>query len=58
MANQFFSINPKILEEYCKDLFMGYGLSEEHAWIVSKSLVDADLRNVISHGVVRVRELC
>jgi ureidoglycolate dehydrogenase (NAD+) len=54
MSNQFFNINSKTLEEYCKDLFVGYGLSEEDAWIVSKSLVDADLRNVISHGVVRV----
>ena len=48
-----FRVNYKKLENYCKKIFMGNGLSEEDAGIVADSLVDADLRNVASHGVVR-----
>lgn len=35
-------------------IFEGVGLPESQAWIVADSLVDADLRGVSSHGVVRV----
>jgi LDH2 family malate/lactate/ureidoglycolate dehydrogenase len=43
----------KKLQRYCARLFEGAGLLPEHAAIVAESLVQADLRGVDSHGVVR-----
>jgi ureidoglycolate dehydrogenase (NAD+) len=54
MAGEFYHVEPEDLKVYCKEIFMGHGLSEEDAKVVTASLVEADLRNVISHGVVRV----
>ncbi|HUC90466.1 MAG TPA: Ldh family oxidoreductase [Paenibacillus sp.] len=41
------------LQQYVAGLFNGAGLSRENAEIVAESLVQADLRGVDSHGVVR-----
>ena len=54
MAVKLYHVDPKELLVYCKEIFIGHGLSEEDAKQVASSLVDADLTNVISHGVVRV----
>ncbi|WP_245805859.1 Ldh family oxidoreductase [Bacillus alkalicellulosilyticus] len=41
------------LEQFCAKLFEKAGLSERESHIVAQSLVEADLRGVDSHGVVR-----
>lgn len=41
------------LQEFCKQVFMKAGVPEKIAAIVAESLVQADLRGVDSHGVVR-----
>ncbi len=49
-----YKVNYKELEEFVRDIFIKYGINEKNSKIISESLVDADLRNVISHGVMRV----
>ncbi len=39
-------------------IFMGYGLSAESAQIVADNLVEADLRGVSSHGIMRTKSYC
>lgn len=41
------------LELFCKEVFIKAGVSDQRAEIVAKSLIEADLRGVDSHGVVR-----
>jgi len=41
------------LQNYCSNLFVSAGVSQEKADIVAESLIQADLRGVDSHGVVR-----
>lgn len=41
------------LQDFCYQVFMKAGLPEPSAAIVAESLVEADLRGVDSHGVVR-----
>nr|WP_309101836.1 Ldh family oxidoreductase [Fredinandcohnia onubensis] len=41
------------LQNYCSNLFVCAGVSREKADIVAESLIQADLRGVDSHGVVR-----
>lgn len=41
------------LAQYCAGLFTAAGVSREHADIIAESLVQADLRGIDSHGVVR-----
>lgn len=43
----------KKLEQFCAALFMKAGAAPSHAQMVAESLVQADLRGVDSHGVVR-----
>lgn len=43
----------KKLQHYCSTLFVKAGVSQEQADIVAESLIQADLRGVDSHGVVR-----
>lgn len=49
-----FKVNYQKLQKLGQQIFMAKGLSKKDAWTVAESLVDADLRNVVSHGVVRV----
>ena len=49
-----YSVQKNDLADYCGKIFEGMGLSKENAGSVVNSLIDADLRNVSSHGVVRV----
>lgn len=49
-----YNVKADFLISYCKDILIGYGVTPENAEIVSKSLVEADLRNVTSHGVMRL----
>lgn len=49
-----YKVTAEKLINYCADILKGYGVKEENAKIVAKSLVDADLRNVSSHGVIRL----
>lgn len=41
------------LQSFCTDVFEKAGLPKENALVVAESLVEADLRGVDSHGVVR-----
>lgn len=41
------------LQQFCSDLFIKVGVSKENAEVVADSLIQADLRGVDSHGVVR-----
>jgi LDH2 family malate/lactate/ureidoglycolate dehydrogenase len=43
----------KKLQQYCAELFKAAGVPQGHANIVAESLIQADLRGVDSHGVVR-----
>lgn len=49
------AINPKRLEQYITRLFSNAGVPDHYAHIVAESLVQADLRGVDSHGVVRAK---
>ena len=46
--------SPKELNRFGKDIFQKVGFSEDHAELISSSLVLANLRGVDSHGVVRI----
>ncbi|WP_191562648.1 Ldh family oxidoreductase [Metabacillus idriensis] len=41
------------LQQFCSEVFINAGVSREEAALVSESLIQADLRGVDSHGVVR-----
>lgn len=41
------------LEEFCSAIFVKAGVSQEDAKVIADSLIQADLRGVESHGVVR-----
>ncbi|MDC3417580.1 Ldh family oxidoreductase [Aquibacillus salsiterrae] len=41
------------LQQFCCDIFVKAGVADEKAKIVAESLIQADLRGVDSHGVVR-----
>jgi len=43
----------KKLEQFCAALFRNAGAAPDHAQMVAESLIQADLRGVDSHGVVR-----
>jgi LDH2 family malate/lactate/ureidoglycolate dehydrogenase len=43
----------KKLQQFCYEVFVNAGVSKENAEIVAESLIQADLRGVDSHGVVR-----
>jgi LDH2 family malate/lactate/ureidoglycolate dehydrogenase len=47
-------IRPEVLEKAVTSIFVGSGLRPKDAAVVANSLVEADLRGVSSHGVVRV----
>lgn len=51
---QQIQIDHKELEQFARKIFHQAGLSDEHAQIVGKALVTANLRGVDSHGVVRL----
>lgn len=54
MSTETRAIAPGQLKETVAAIFVGNGLPATDAAIVADSLVDADLRGVSSHGVVRV----
>ncbi|MBM7570211.1 Ldh family oxidoreductase [Aquibacillus albus] len=41
------------LQQFCTDVFVEAGVEKEKAKVVAESLIQADLRGVASHGVVR-----
>ena len=43
----------KTLYQFCKDVFLKAGCSEEDASIVADSLIFANLRGIDSHGIMR-----
>jgi len=47
-------VQPERLKDCVTAIFVGQGLPENDALVVADSLVEADLRGVSSHGVVRV----
>lgn len=49
-----YTVEPGKLQAYVKELFQTTGLAETGAAAVAEMLVHADLRNVRSHGVLRV----
>lgn len=48
------NVDAKALAEFCATVLTNVGLSADHADIVADSLVDANLRGVDTHGVVRL----
>jgi ureidoglycolate dehydrogenase (NAD+) len=51
---KFYQVDPQSISQICSDILKSYQVPEEDAEIVSKSLVEADLRGVSSHGVIRL----
>lgn len=51
---KFYKVEAQQLIDYCTDIFVGYGVTRENAQVVASSLVEADLRHVTSHGVIRL----
>jgi LDH2 family malate/lactate/ureidoglycolate dehydrogenase len=47
-------IGAEVLTNWCRAAFMAAGMPEQDATLTAESLVEADLRGVESHGVVRV----
>ncbi len=47
-------VMPDPLREFVTKIFMSYGLPRDEAHIVADHLVEADMRGVYSHGVIRV----
>jgi LDH2 family malate/lactate/ureidoglycolate dehydrogenase len=47
-------VTAETLEAFCRDTFLKAGMDAEGAAIVAESLVEADLRGVSTHGVVRL----
>ena len=47
-------IDEETLGRVVADIFVGCGMSAQDAWLVTDSLVHADLRGIHSHGVMRV----
>ena len=43
------------LEKFCKELLIRQGLIDEEAELISRSLVEADMRGVSSHGISRLK---
>jgi LDH2 family malate/lactate/ureidoglycolate dehydrogenase len=42
------------LSQFCKDVFMHFGVPEEDAVVATDVLVTADLRGIDSHGIARL----
>lgn len=49
-----FKVNVEVIRKIAIDFLTSAGLSDENAWIVADSLVQADLRGIDSHGVARL----
>lgn len=49
------TFNVSKLEQFCHSVFYRAGVPSEHAAVIAGSLVQADLRGVDSHGVVRTQ---
>lgn len=49
------ALAPKRLEDFVHKLFAKAGVQDDYARIIAESLVQADLRGVDSHGVVRTK---
>jgi LDH2 family malate/lactate/ureidoglycolate dehydrogenase len=47
-------VKAEALERFCRETFIAAGLEEPGAAIVARSLVEADLRGISTHGVVRL----
>ncbi|MEY2594838.1 MAG: hypothetical protein RI965_110 [Bacteroidota bacterium] len=47
-------IQHKVLEQFVMQVFLEMGCSNEHAKLATKTLLDADLRGIDSHGVARL----
>ncbi|NMD38550.1 MAG: Ldh family oxidoreductase [Christensenellaceae bacterium] len=47
-------VERKPLVDYCTKIFVTNGMQENDAYAVADSLVDADLRGVSSHGIMRI----
>lgn len=47
-------ISESSLKQFCRQVFAATGVPGEDARIISENLVEADLRGVGSHGVMRL----
>ena len=47
-------VKAEVLERFCRETLITAGLDEPGAEIVARSLVEADLRGISTHGVVRL----
>lgn len=48
------TVEPERLRTFAQDILAGYGLPDDAAALVADTLIDADLRGVRSHGVLRI----
>jgi LDH2 family malate/lactate/ureidoglycolate dehydrogenase len=55
MSEEITFIDAKILESFMRDVFIGLGVPEEDAQIISDVLIAADLKGIDSHGVQRLK---
>lgn len=54
MSNQTVIVSENVLTDFCASALERIGVPAEEASLISTNLVEADLRNVASHGVVRL----
>lgn len=54
MAVEFTRVKEEALRRFCRQVFVGMGLTDEDAGITTDVLVSADLRGIDSHGVARL----
>ncbi len=47
------SISGKSLEQFCANIFVSLGVQPDYAKIAARSVVEADLRGIRSHGILR-----
>jgi len=47
-------VNPRILQGFCVEAFRAAGLGAEDSALVSRNLIEAELRGIGSHGVMRL----
>ncbi len=48
------TVRAEVLRDFCTDVLMRAGMGRAEAELVANSLVEADLRGIYSHGVVRL----
>ena len=48
------TLDAGVLRDFCRDILVAAGMRDSDACTIAAHLVDAELKNVISHGVNRI----